>query len=78
MRLKDVCNVFLDGDWIENKDQSPAGIRLIQTGNIGNGIFLEKKDSFQNITENESLFPLYFYIFIKLLFLNFILPYRYH
>ena len=51
MRLKDVCNVFLDGDWIENKDQSPAGIRLIQTGNIGNGIFLEKKERARFISE---------------------------
>ena len=28
-----------DGDWIESKDQSNSGYRLIQTGNIGEGIF---------------------------------------
>ncbi len=37
--LADACDVFADGDWIESKDQSPAGIRLIQTGNVGFGIF---------------------------------------
>ena len=31
--------VFVDGDWIESKDQSPEGVRLIQTGNVGNGVF---------------------------------------
>ena len=34
--------MFADGDWIESKDQSDDGIRLIQTGNIGNGIYLDK------------------------------------
>jgi type I restriction enzyme S subunit len=38
-RLVDVCEVFADGDWIETKDQSPQGIRLVQTGNIGEGAF---------------------------------------
>ncbi len=28
-----------DGDWIESKDQSSSGFRLIQTGNIGEGAF---------------------------------------
>jgi type I restriction enzyme S subunit len=37
--LADACDVFADGDWIESKDQSPAGIRLIQTGNVGVGVF---------------------------------------
>ena len=43
MRLKDICTIFIDGDWIESKDQSDEGIRLIQTGNIGEGIYLEKE-----------------------------------
>jgi type I restriction enzyme, S subunit len=38
-KLSDICNVFTDGNWIESKDQSPKGIRLIQTGNIGQGYF---------------------------------------
>lgn len=40
--LADACAVFSDGDWIESKDQSDEGIRLIQTGNIGNGVYLDK------------------------------------
>ena len=44
VRLGDVCEVLADGDWIESKDQSETGIRLIQTGNIGNGVF-ERKDN---------------------------------
>ena len=42
--LKDVCDYFGDGDWIESKDQSPNGIRLIQTGNVGEGLFKNRKD----------------------------------
>ena len=39
----DCCKVFCDGDWIESKDQSERGIRLVQTGNVGNGFFVEKE-----------------------------------
>lgn len=39
----DCCKVFCDGDWIESKDQSESGIRLVQTGNVGNGVFVEKE-----------------------------------
>lgn len=45
MRLEDICTVFTDGDWIESKDQSESGIRLVQTGNIGEGTYLESKRS---------------------------------
>ena len=38
-KLIDVCEVFTDGDWINKINQSKSGIRLIQTGNIGNGYF---------------------------------------
>ena len=38
-----MCIMFGDGDWIESKDQSDDGIRLLQTGNIGEGKFLEKE-----------------------------------
>ena len=41
-RLDRISKTFADGDWIETKDQSPAGYRLIQTGNIGEGAFHEK------------------------------------
>ena len=33
--LGDLCEVFADGDWVESKDQSPEGIRLIQTNHHG-------------------------------------------
>ena len=46
-----ICNVFADGDWIESKDQSDSGIRLIQTGNIGNGIFIDKDDKKKYISK---------------------------
>jgi type I restriction enzyme S subunit len=39
--LKEVADFFADGDWIESKDQSPSGFRLVQTGNIGVGRYLE-------------------------------------
>lgn len=42
--LSSLCTLFADGDWIESKDQSNDGIRLIQTGNIGVGKYLDKTD----------------------------------
>ena len=51
MRLQDICNVFVDGDWIESKDQAVGGIRLIQTGNIGEGKYLEKESHAKYISE---------------------------
>lgn len=44
-KLKHLCNTFIDGDWIESKDQSKSGIRLIQTGNIGIAKFLDKPNN---------------------------------
>lgn len=51
MRLEDICTVFTDGDWIESKDQSESGIRLVQTGNIGEGRYLEKEARAKYISE---------------------------
>ena len=51
MRLQDVCTVFSDGDWIESKDQSNKGIRLVQTGNIGEGLYLEKEERAKYVSE---------------------------
>jgi len=51
-KLEEVCEVFADGDWIEKKDQSTQGIRLIQTGNIGNGQFLNRSEKARYISEN--------------------------
>ena len=50
--LRDVCNSFMDGDWVESKDQSESGIRLIQTGNIGLGEYLDKGEKARFITED--------------------------
>jgi type I restriction enzyme S subunit len=48
--LADVCNVFADGDWIESKDQSSEGIRLIQTGNVGKGVFKDRGEKARYIS----------------------------
>ena len=50
--LKDLCFIFADGDWIEKKDQSDAGIRLVQTGNIKMGYFAERQDKARYISED--------------------------
>lgn len=51
-KLGEVCTLFTDGDWIESKDQSDAGIRLIQTGNVGCGIFNDKAEHYRYISQN--------------------------
>lgn len=61
LKLKDICKVFDDGDWIEKKDQSTTGIRLIQTGNVKFGFFEDRiqkaryisSDTFQRLNCNE-------------------------
>ncbi|MEI6501944.1 MAG: restriction endonuclease subunit S [Armatimonadota bacterium] len=50
--LAEVCEVFADGDWIESKDQSPDGIRLIQTGNIGVGVFKNRGQKARHVSED--------------------------
>lgn len=48
--------LFSDGDWVESKDQDPAGhIRLIQLADIGDGKFLNKSARFINETAFERL-----------------------
>jgi type I restriction enzyme S subunit len=37
---------FIDGDWIESKDQSDGGIRLLQLADIGIREFLDKSNRF--------------------------------
>lgn len=49
--LESLCEIFTDGDWIESKDQSEEGIRLIQTGNIGEGYFKAKEGKEKYISE---------------------------
>ena len=36
--------LFDDGDWIESEHITSQGVRLVQTGNIGIGCFVEKED----------------------------------
>ena len=51
-KLSSLCSLFTDGDWIESKDQSNCGIRLIQTGNIGITEFIEKIDNRKWVSED--------------------------
>nr|WP_281720666.1 restriction endonuclease subunit S [Nitrosomonas nitrosa] len=50
-KLGDLCEVFADGDWVESKDQSSDGIRLIQTGNVGNGVFKERVEKSRYVSD---------------------------
>ena len=50
-RLGDQAEVFCDGDWIEAKDQSSTGFRLIQTGNVGEGIYKDKPKNKRYVSE---------------------------
>jgi len=49
--LAELCEIFGDGDWIESKDQSAEGIRLIQTGNVGEGVFKDRGEKARYISE---------------------------
>ena len=51
-KLGELCEKFADGDWIEAKDQSSSGIRLIQTGNIGLGEYLDKPNNKKWVSED--------------------------
>lgn len=51
MTIKEASLFCRDGDWIESKDQSSSGIRLIQTGNIGVGVYLDKFSRAKYISE---------------------------
>lgn len=44
-KLVSLCEKFTDGDWIEAKDQSNSGVRLIQTGNVGLGEYIDKQNN---------------------------------
>lgn len=51
MTIEELSILFCDGDWIEVKDQAESGIRLIQTGNIGIGDFINKEEKSRYINE---------------------------
>jgi type I restriction enzyme S subunit len=47
--LAGASGLFIDGDWVESKDQDPNGdIRLLQLADIGDGTFLDKSDRWIN------------------------------
>lgn len=54
-KIKYLCdgdpNSFVDGDWIESPHISDRGVRLIQTGNIGIGEYIDK--GFRYISEKD-------------------------
>ena len=46
--------IFIDGDWIESKDQNANGdVRLIQLADIGEGVF--KNRSNRHITSEKAV-----------------------
>jgi len=49
-QLSDIASLMTDGNWIESKDQSPSGIRLLQVGNIGKGYYIDKADKAKYIS----------------------------
>ena len=51
IKLKNLCETFEDGNWIESKDQSAEGIRLIQTGNIKKGFFENREHKSRYVSE---------------------------
>ena len=44
-KLTNLCEKFTDGDWIEAKNQSDSGVRLVQTGNVGVTEYLDKPNN---------------------------------
>ena len=45
--LLETAEVFVDGDWVQSKDQDPDGdVRLIQLADVGDGIYLDKSSRF--------------------------------
>ena len=51
-KLSSLCVKFTDGDWIEAKDQSNSGVRLIQTGNVGVAEYLDKPNNKKWVSED--------------------------
>lgn len=48
--------VFIDGDWVESKDQDPNGdVRLIQLADVGDGVYRDKSERFMTKTKADEL-----------------------
>ena len=59
MRFSEVAGetgIFVDGDWIEKKDQDPNGaVRLIQLADVGAGVFRDKSDRYITVKKAAEL-----------------------
>ncbi len=57
--IPDLCGktgVFVDGDWVESKDQDPNGdVRLIQLADVGDGVYRNKSDRFMTKAKADEL-----------------------
>jgi len=51
--IQELTDLFVDGNWVERKDQAKEGIRLVQTGNVGKGEYLDKIKNSRYISENK-------------------------
>jgi type I restriction enzyme, S subunit len=41
------ASVFVDGDWVESKDQDPEGdVRLVQLADVGDAVYIDKSDRY--------------------------------
>lgn len=48
--------VFIDGDWVESKDQDPNGdVRLIQLADIGEGLYRDRSSRFLTMAKAQEL-----------------------
>ncbi|MFA5890959.1 MAG: restriction endonuclease subunit S [Actinomycetota bacterium] len=48
--------LFIDGDWIESKDQDPQGeVRLIQLADVGDGVFRDRSSRFLTMAKAREL-----------------------
>ena len=48
--------IFVDGDWVESKDQDPQGdVRLIQLADVGDGFYIDKSNRFLTSAAAERL-----------------------
>ena len=63
-KLSTLFEKFDDGDWIEAKNQSSAGFRLVQIGNVGVTEYIDKPDNKKWVSEDtfnklhcEEIFP---------------------
>ena len=54
--LAELGGLFIDGDWVESKDQDPHGeVRLIQLADVGDGNWLDKSKRFLTMEKAKHL-----------------------